>query len=80
MCRIENNRIKVLQEPSTEDKQKHYENTPTSRLIVFNVPTYYTKEKLADRFWKKGHITDLRITREFDKSRKFEFIEFENKK
>lgn len=48
----------------------------TSRLIVFNVPKYYTEKKLADHFREKGHVTDCKIMRKENKSRKFAFVGF----
>ena len=65
-------------EDDLNKKKKYQERETTSRLIVFNVPTYFTEQKLADHFKAKGSITDCKIKRKGDKSRKFAFIGFKN--
>ncbi len=47
-----------------------------SRLIVKNIPNYYTEEKLKQHFSSKGIVTDSKIMRKGTKSRKFGFVGF----
>jgi RNA recognition motif-containing protein len=66
-----------MQEPR---EKQNFDNIPSSRLIVFGIPKYFTEKNLAEHFREKGKITDCRIMRKHDKSRKFAFIGFENEK
>ena len=46
----------------------------TSRLIVKNIPTYLTEDKLRDHFSKFGTVTDAKIMTKNNKSRQFAFV------
>lgn len=61
-------------------KKKSEEQEVSSRLIVFNIPKYITEKKLADHFRQKGQVTDCKIMRKENKSRKFAFIGFKDEK
>jgi len=74
---IENNQ--KMQEEVDRKKQIR-EREQTSRLIVFNVPNYITEKKLAEHFQTKGNITDCKIMRKGNKSRKFAFIGYRDEK
>lgn len=63
-----------------ERKKQNVDSEQTSRLIVFNVPKYFTEKKLADHFREKGTITDCKIMRKDNKTRKFAFLGFKNEK
>ena len=65
-------------EEDLNKKKKYHEKETTSRLIVFNIPTYFTESKLSEHFSSKGTITDCKIKRKGDKSRKFAFVGFKN--
>ena len=49
---------------------------PCSRLIVKNLPKYYNEEKLKEHFGTKGAITDAKIMRKGNLSRRFGFVGF----
>uniref|UniRef100_A0A7S3NY56 RRM domain-containing protein n=1 Tax=Euplotes crassus TaxID=5936 RepID=A0A7S3NY56_EUPCR len=74
---IENN---TLAEQEHKKKQKREDPNISSRLIVFNVPKYFTEKKLADHFRAKGVVTDCKIMRKENKSRKFAFVGFKNER
>ncbi len=70
---IENNEL-AKQE---HNKKKKWVNPDiSSRLIVFNVEKFLTEKQLADHFREKGVVTDCKIMRRDNRTRKFAFIGF----
>lgn len=67
-------------EEEMKRKKKNEQHEISSRLIVFNIPKYITEKKLADHFRQKGQVTDCKIMRKENKSRKFAFIGFKDEK
>lgn len=65
-------------EEEMQKKKQRYETEVSTRLVVFNIPKYYTEKNLAEHFRQKGQITDCKIMRKENKSRKFAFIGFRN--
>ncbi|KAJ3026347.1 UNVERIFIED_CONTAM: putative RNA-binding protein 19 [Siphonaria sp. JEL0065] len=57
------------------------QTTPTSRLMVRNLPKHLTLERLRDHFAQRSPVTDVKLAKDKDgNSRRFGFIGFRNEK
>ena len=50
----------------------------SSRIFVKNLPPKYDEEKIKELFKKFGNITDLKLFKKNDKSRRCAFVGFSN--